>query len=76
MNTKNQDKREPPLPKDKPASYDNENSEKGKSKKPAGKRTDKGITANKSVNDSPQKTRENLEYDTKKREKDPGAELH
>ena len=58
----------PPLPKDKPATYGNTK----KSGKTSAARHDRGPATIKSDKDSPQKTREKLEHDDKKTERDPG----
>ena len=63
------DKKEPPLPKDKPATYENKG--KGVKANATGNRRNKAQPEDKTANANPQKTREKLEYDPEKRERNP-----
>lgn len=59
----------PPLPLDKPASYDNKTT---KSTRTVGNRETVSQPTHDKEKASPQKTREKMEMDTTKRERDPG----
>ena len=63
-------KKTPPLPAEKPATYDNESKGK-KANMPIGNRQSKRQPDNDGGKD-PQKTREKLEQDPTKKERDPG----
>lgn len=58
----------PPLPKDKPATYNNETQHTNK----VGKRQDRHQPEDRDAPKDPQKTRESLEQDPAKKERDPG----
>lgn len=69
---KNQKEPTPPLPKRKPASYDNQGPPMSKEPKERDVRKDKGVTSVKSDKNNPQKLREKIEFDHDKPERDPG----
>ncbi|MBS1596467.1 MAG: hypothetical protein JST90_19300 [Bacteroidetes bacterium] len=62
----------PPLPKDKPATYDNTTKLTSK----VGDRQNQHQPEDKDAPRDPQKTRERLEHDPSKKERDPGMTHH
>lgn len=66
---KHPDEKTPPLPKDKPATYENLTRHSAK----VGDRQSKHQPEDRDAPKNPQKTREGLEHDPNKRERDPGT---